>query len=250
MSGEKPFTAIEYSNSLPHYQLAFEEALFRTAEAGPFRPMLRLWEPSSTYIVMGTGQKAAEDVCIELCRKDGVGIFRRFSGGGTVVHSKGQLCFSMYLPFALSPALNTVEGSYRYVFDIVASVLQMAGVDASFHPPCDFSVRNRKLSGNAQRRGRMGILHHGTLLVDCELAPLARYLSEPHSRPKYRGERKHLEFMTTLKNEGIGTSVVELRENFYDEHCGTAFLPRKEVLDLTESLAERKYNTVEWTFKR
>ena len=175
--------------SPPVFELALEEALFRFFEREGGPPALRLWRPRSLCVVLGTGRPAARDVKLPLCREEDVPVLRRFSGGGTVVHSPGQLCFSFFLPFALHPSLRTVEGSYRFVFSLVERALSALGVEGlAFREPCDFALDDRKVSGNAQRRGRRFLLHHGTLLVDCDPAPLGRFLNEPDEAPAEEGE--------------------------------------------------------------
>jgi lipoate-protein ligase A len=59
-------------------------------------------------------------------------------------------------------------------------------------------VDGRKVSGNAQRRGRRALLHHGTLLYAFDPALAERYLREPRRRPPYRATRTHAEFMGNL----------------------------------------------------
>ena len=56
----------------------------------------------------------------------------------------------------------------------------------------------RKVSGNAQRRGRRALLHHGTLLYDFDPGLAARYLKEPIRRPAYRSGRCHADFIGNL----------------------------------------------------
>ena len=59
-------------------------------------------------------------------------------------------------------------------------------------------LRGRKVSGNAQRRGRRALIHHGTLLYDFDPGLAARYLKEPARQPAYRAARRHAEFIGNL----------------------------------------------------
>ncbi len=239
--------------SPPVFELALEEALFRFFEREGGPPALRLWRPRSLCVVLGTGRPAARDVKLPLCREEGVPVLRRFSGGGTVVHSPGQLCFSFFLPFALHPSLRTVEGSYRFVFSLVGRALSALGVEGlAFREPCDFALDDRKVSGNAQRRGRRFLLHHGTLLVDCDPAPLGRFLNEPDEAPAYRRGRSHRDFLTTLKNRGYNTNVEETASAFRRALCGAEapFEIPDCVVQKAVGLAREKYALDAWTFRR
>jgi len=62
----------------------------------------------------------------------------------------------------------------------------------------DLAWRDRKVSGNAQRRGRRALLHHGTVLYDFDPALAERYLRQPPRQPAYRMQRGHRAFMGNL----------------------------------------------------
>ena len=62
----------------------------------------------------------------------------------------------------------------------------------------DLVLGDRKVSGNAQRRGRRALLHHGTLLYDFDAQWMMRYLKEPRRQPSYRAERTHEAFVTNM----------------------------------------------------
>ena len=62
----------------------------------------------------------------------------------------------------------------------------------------DLALNGRKVSGNAQRRGRRALLHHGTLLYAFDASLAARYLRDPHRQPAYRAGRPHTDFLGNL----------------------------------------------------
>jgi lipoate-protein ligase A len=53
-----------------------------------------IYEPDQTIIVLGRSAKLEEDVYEQNCKDDGVQIFRRAGGGGTVVLSRGTIIIS------------------------------------------------------------------------------------------------------------------------------------------------------------
>src|SRR4051794_35022284 len=77
--------------------LALDEALLLEAEAGRAGEVLRVWEWPRPAVVLGSGCRLAEDVDEEACRRDGVPVLRRASGGGTVLLGPGSLCFGLVL---------------------------------------------------------------------------------------------------------------------------------------------------------
>src|SRR5438309_1902620 len=108
--------------SLPE-NLALDEALLLQAEAGHGAEVLRLWEWQQSAVVLGSGCRLIEDVEVEVCRQDEVPIWRRASGGGTVLLGSGCLCFSLVLAYDRSPALQDIRPSYRYILERLADGL-------------------------------------------------------------------------------------------------------------------------------
>jgi lipoate-protein ligase A len=182
--------------------LALDESLFRGLEAAggagadtaPWE-RLRLWESPEPCVVLGRSGRAEEEVDLAACRAAGVPVLRRASGGGTVVLGPGCLCFALVLSYRARPALREVAGSYALLLGALARAL---GLPALTRDGSDLALGGRKVSGNAQLRGRFGLLHHGTLLHGFERSLLPRLLREPSRRPAYRGRRSHLEFVGDL----------------------------------------------------
>jgi len=110
----------------------------------------------------------------------------------------------------------------------------------------DLAIGGHKVSGNAQRRKREAILHHGTLLYRPDYAGMARWLREPAKRPDYRGARDHRAFVGTLPLErgALETCTAE------------AFGATRETaatdaeLKVMRTLAAEKYATETWSRRR
>jgi lipoate-protein ligase A len=168
--------------------LALDEHLL-----GEEEETLRFWECERTTVVVGRGAKIEEQVHLEACASDGVKILRRGSGGGAVVIATGCLNYSLLFSLVERPRWRDVRCSFREILNRMADA-----VEAEIGRPSDLVWRGRKVSGNAQRRTRNRLLHHGTLLYgfDAELA--ARYLREPARQPEYRKSRRHTEFLGNL----------------------------------------------------
>ena len=57
--------------------LALDEALLVAAEERGAGPVLRIWEPGRTAVVLGASGRWRDDVRVEACHADGVAIARR-----------------------------------------------------------------------------------------------------------------------------------------------------------------------------
>jgi len=171
-------------------------ALFRAVEAGEADHLYRCWQTPRPIVVAGRHCAPADDVLLEACRADAVPVIRRASGGGTVVLASGCLNYAVALSFVSRPALMNVAGSFAWILGAIVDSFAVPGLMLS--GASDLSLRGRKVSGNAQRRGRRALLHHGTLLFDFDAALAARYLREPRRQPAYRERRRHVDFLTNL----------------------------------------------------
>ena len=69
--------------------LAMDEALLDGCEAGRGGETLVFWEPREPFVVVGYANHLAREVNVEACRARGIPIFRRCSGGGTVLQMPG-----------------------------------------------------------------------------------------------------------------------------------------------------------------
>lgn len=177
--------------------LRFDEVLLREAEAGRLSGALRFWESSRLFIVLGRSGKVEDELCLDAVGRDGVAVYRRSSGGGTVVQGPGCLNYAFVLAKQQGD-LQDVRASYRWISEQVLSVLRQMGIPAGYEPISDLALEGRKFSGNAQRRSRRYVLHHGTLLYDFALDTITKYLRQPVVQPPYRANRPHASFLTNI----------------------------------------------------
>ncbi len=179
-----------------HHSLALDGALLRTVDATGRGEALRLWEAAAPAVVLGHSGRLDRDVRAAACSADGVPIVRRLTGGGAVVLAPGCLNFTLALCLEGRPELSDVSRSYERILGAVVGALGIPGL--AHRGLSDLAVGDRKVSGNAQRRGRRALLHQGTLLYACDLGLFARYLREPSRQPAYRAGRSHDAFVANL----------------------------------------------------
>jgi lipoate-protein ligase A len=180
----------------PDAHLRHEWQLYESVEAGADLCLLHILESPSLAVVLGRNTFSEQHVVQEACRADGIPILTRHTGGGAVVLGPGCLNYAVVLPLVSHPGLTDVALSFRIVLGWMVEALGVHGLTVA--GGADIALDGLKVSGNAQRRGRRALLHHGTLLYDFDGRPVTRYLREPGRQPAYRNRRPHTAFMGNL----------------------------------------------------
>lgn len=173
--------------------LAREWELFQAVETGSAECVWRTWQSPRPVVVLGRNTPAADHVIVDACREDQVAVLRRFSGGGAVVLGPGCLNYAVAVSLVSHPALADVATSFHVILGRIVGAMRISGLTVA--GGSDLAIDGRKVSGNAQRRGRRAVLHHGTLLYDFDANLATRYLREPIRQPAYRARRPHAEFI-------------------------------------------------------
>ena len=154
--------------------MAIDEAILqsRWENLSPNTIRLYQWQPSA--VSLGKNQNRDETVYSDSCRKLGVDIVRRNSGGGTVFHDHtGELTYSVTAPTRNLNATDITE-VYTSIYAAITDALRLLGIPADFNEGnqknCpNLTVNNRKISGSAQTVKRNIVQQHGTLLLNVDL---------------------------------------------------------------------------------
>jgi lipoate-protein ligase A len=235
---------LDLTLSSPTENLACDEVLLDTAEAGAGDEVLRFWEPREHFVVVGYANKVATEVNVAACEARGIPVLRRCSGGGTVVQSSGCLNYTLVLRISANGPLHNIGVANQFIMRQNRAALEsVVNRPVAIRGHTDLAISERKFSGNSQRRRKHFLLFHGTFLLNFDLALVSELLPMPSKQPDYRESRAHAEFLTNL-NVPADEVKAALRQAW------TATLPLKNPpLDKITALAREKYSTREWNFK-
>lgn len=224
-------------------QLAIDEALLDAANAGGLTvPVVRTWQAEHPAVVVGSSSRLADEVDLPTCRRLGVPVLRRTSGGATVVLGPGCVMWTVVTPHAEPPPIDAIHAA---MLDPLAAALALAGRPVSRQGTSDLTVSLpegiRKVSGNALRVRRRGVLYHGTLLDDFPLALIGQLLRHPPREPAYRQQRSHDAFLANLSlgRRQIDAAVRAAFGAWRDE----SDWPQQQAADLVAS----RYGLASWT---
>ena len=235
----------ESDSHSPHHNLAIEEALLQDGAIGP---VLFLWQNAHT-VVIGHAQNAWKECRTALLEEEDGTLARRTTGGGAVYHDLGNLNFSFVMPKALYDVPRQLN--------VIRRAVKEFGVETENSGRNDIVILpgGEKFSGNAFRISREAGLHHGTILMDVDMARLGRYLAPSRQKLEAKGVASVRARVGNLKEHAPGITIPALKEAlwaaFAREYGPAMKKPWQEVLDkgLIQRYEERN-KSWEWNYGR
>lgn len=184
------------------YYLAMEEYV---AKETSLKEAFFLWQVPPT-VIFGRNQVMEAEVNMDWCRRHGVQVYRRKSGGGCVYSDMGNVMIS-YITDG-----EGVSDVFRYYLERLSEVLCSFGVNAAPSGRNDIMIDGRKVSGNAfwQLPGRAIV--HGTLLYDTDFGAMQQAITPSESKIRSKGVnsvRQHVVNLSEVLPESAGIADVE-----------------------------------------
>lgn len=224
--------------------MAIDEALIESVGEVP---ILRIygWRPAAVSI--GYFQSMNEEVDFTKCREIGVDIVRRLTGGGAVLHEY-ELTYSF---ISRRYPQNIVE-SYKWICDAIVISIKRLGFDASFVPLNDIVIAGKKVSGNAQTRRKGVLLQHGTILLGVDVNKMFSVLKVPSEKLRDKIIKDVKERVTSLAGTTYDNMATSLKTSFAAKFEAKLIDDTLSTEEISHArwLAERKYSSNEWNFRR
>jgi lipoate-protein ligase A len=229
---------------LPAENLACDEALLDWREEQGGGDILRFWESPERFVVVGYANKIQAEVNVAHCEAKQMPIFRRCSGGGTVLQGPGCLNYALILRMEMDQSLAGISGANKFIMEHNRKAVESAtGHAPSIKGHTDLAFGNQKFSGNSQRRHKRYLLFHGTFLLNFDLPLVGEFLKFPSRQPDYRDSRSHGDFLMNLNLSAAAIKGALQKE-------WKANLPLEDPpLERISQLAREKYATREWNLK-
>jgi lipoate-protein ligase A len=241
--------------------MAIDEAILtaRTIERVPNTLRLYRWKPSAVSI--GKNQKPENEVQLDNCRKLGVDVVRRMSGGGTVYHDERDEVTYCIIAKTGDLGVKDIAAVYAKVYEGIRDALRLLGITADFNEGdaknCpNLTVKGRKISGSSQANKRDTVLQHGTLLVDVDLEKMFTLLRVPWAKTCMEVVGVAKNRITSVKGElghavSAETAANALASGFKNA-LGVQMVEGKLIpfeVDLAEKLCRDKYSTDDWNLR-
>lgn len=249
--------------------MAIDEAVFRKNIRGESPPTLRFYGWQSPALSIGYFQDYRKEVDDEACRKFGVEVVRRPTGGKAVLHER-ELTYAVVAGADTGLFPPDILKTYLVIGRCLAEGLAGVGIRAemkedgrrppdgalpsacfSFPSRYELLVGDRKICGSAQMRSQGAFLQHGSLLTAFDPLRTCEVML-PHRRLEKEADR--LRNAVTSVGEQAGPALDEeglrraLREGF-ERTLGIRL--REGMLTpgeqaLRDELVEKKYGREEW----
>ncbi|PKN51171.1 MAG: hypothetical protein CVU55_13640 [Deltaproteobacteria bacterium HGW-Deltaproteobacteria-13] len=251
--------------------MAVDEAIFHETIKSKKHPTIRFYVSNPAAVSIGYFQDAKKEINIEKCRREGIDIARRITGGRAVLHcNEITYCVAAGEQEKIFPA--DISGTYSVISKCIARGLSELGIKADLAEgirvqtkeemnSCCFAVPSknellvggRKICGSAQVRRRGGFLQHGLLLLTFNPEKTAGSLLPGRTPEQVDDLRKSI----TAINEQLPSAVDEqeicskLKKGFMEELgielvSGT-LTPAEETL---KKELMKKYTDVNWNIER
>jgi len=184
------------------FYLAAEEYIAQTFAEGDY---LFSWQLAPT-VVMGRNQVAHQEIDLDFCRREGIDIVRRKSGGGAIFADRGNVMWSLITGEA------SVETLFAEYASEVARALCKLGAPAEVSGRNDITLRGGgKVCGNAFYHLPHRNIVHGTMLYDTNSRLMQGALHPDKAKFEAKGVKSVRSRIALLKDY-IPSGVDALRE--------------------------------------
>ncbi|ASB49066.1 lipoate--protein ligase [Alkalitalea saponilacus] len=228
----------------PAFNLATEEYLLRQKTEN-----IHFFYINRPSVIIGKHQNALAEINLNYLQREGIPLFRRLSGGGTVYHDEGNINFCFIKNGEHNDLVN-----FKKATDPIVTVLNDWGIPVRHGVRNDLLIDYKKISGNACHVFKRRVMHHGTLLFNSNLEHLTFSLkSDPGKfRDKaVKSVRSEVMNISAIYNEAIEASdflnKLESQIRFNNSNTVLYDLTYKEI-DEINKLKKEKYDTTEWNY--
>ncbi len=186
------------------FNIALDQAMLEEHQAGHIPDTFRFMRFPPTTLI-GRHQALRQEIDVEYCRAQGVGIVRRITGGGAIYLDEGQLGWGLiFRRNSLGP--GSLGELARDICVAVAAGLRKLGVEARYRPRNDIEVDGRKISGTGGFFDGDTLIYQGTVLVDLDPSAMVAALRVPRAKLEKRQLDSAAQRVVTLR-ELLGPST-------------------------------------------
>jgi len=259
---------IPYRSCNAFQNMAVDEAIFRETLRNKTSPTLRFFGWRRQAVSIGYFQEVQKEIHEGGCRRAGVDLVRRITGG-KAVHHRDEVTYSLAAGSHERRFPDDIVRTYEIISLCLARGLSKLGIHAhlakagAFHkktdrtPSCfaepagkELLVAGRKICGSAQIRSHGGFLQQGSLLMTFDPAQTAALI---RSAEPPEGWRSRVAGVNELVSPSVSPETLcEALLAGFCEELGVDVVPG-ELTPEEQALCARltqKYESAAWTMDR
>jgi lipoate-protein ligase A len=250
--------------------MAIDEAILVRHLSGEAPSTLRAFRWSQPSISLGRFQSVEREIAEEVCRRQGVALVRRPTGGRAVYH-RDEFTYSIVIGKRHGVPAGVVA-AYAYLAQGLLAALRILGVQAQLsdervnkHPSAacfasstqaDLTSGGFKLIGSAQVWKEDALLQQGSLPLDDRAAEFFAMLRFPDESAREESLAAYRTKTTPLHTFVPGATWDDVAEAFragFSAALHVEFVPgtlSAAEWDLAHQLVEEKYSKLAWRKER
>lgn len=232
-----PWRLIEQESYSAAMNMAIDHAVYESVANKKESPTIRFYKWKNSSVSIGAYQNQME-INLGECRKHGIDVVRRMTGGRAVFHDKSDFTYSVIAP--IKDFNYSIESAYRQVCSWIIDALNELGISSALQNKNDIIANGRKISGNAAKAMGNGVyLQHGTLIYDIDFVLMPKILNIDLQTVKKK-------VTSVLQHKKLSQKQVygALRNNFIKGKEIKEGVISKNELVRAEDLAKAKYSSL------
>lgn len=247
--------------------MAIDEAMLLTQKVDR-QPTLRFYDWQRPAFSFGYFQQISEEIDAPACETHGIELVRRMTGGGTVVHG-WDVTYTIIVPHDSGLFPKDISAAYCAISDCLINGLQRLDIDVAHQierpiagnapnicltnpAQYDTLINGKKIAGVSQRRNQTGVMYQGYIALDLPTSDVLVLASRQVGFDRVVAEQ------TTAINRSRPTPIYRKQlENAvavgFEETLGVQLVEAElfpQEIETAESLAQTKYGSAEWNFRR
>ena len=169
---------------------------------------VKIWIPDEVSIILGRSNNPKDSLHSNNVITDKIPVYKRQSGGETVILSPNTLIISLALK---QTNFKGGKSYFEKINNYIINALKEVGIkNLRFRGISDIAINRVKILGSAIYQNKDVVFYHAVLNISESTALMERYIKHPSREPDYRKNRNHDDFVTSLVKEGYDIDTSSL----------------------------------------
>jgi lipoate-protein ligase A len=203
--------------------------------------------------LVGYHQSVSNEVRVDYCKDQNIGIGRRITGGGAIYFDEAQLGWELVFS-SKTIKISNFNDLTENICNAFVHGINKLGINAKFRQRNDIEVDGRKISGTGGTYDSSIFFFQGTLLLDFNPEFMVKSLKIPVEKLTSKNFASILSRVTSIKNilgvlpelDKIKSAIIEGFTEYFDIPFNYGSLSDKEINYIEENSLYYKSN--EWVY--